>query len=833
MKNLIIKCVTIVLAFMAGAGFMSYATSMGNHDMTAVMAEATLPVVYAEKDGQMYNEMHGYAAAMNGSYMKDSILGLSEDHSLGLAVEKYNAGIQEIGYEVRSLDMERLIESSDQLSFEDDGKYLHLELNFKDLMEPGEKYLFILKVLTDNQKEVFYYSQLSYLGENHVEECVEFARQFHEAAFQKDTNHELLSRLEPESGRDSKNLGYVNIHSYPRTVVWGEMPVEQISGTEIRFTDFNGDKVSLVMDYQMRNPDTGEIYQVSEAFCVQYTSSRMYLQNYERTADRIFVEEGQLVKDGEIHFGIQSRELNYRINEEENVLAFVQQGQLWSYDFGQNRLSLVYGYQNGDDRRGSYDAHDFRILDVEDSGNMNFLVYGYMNRGYYEGMCGVLLCHYDALLNTVEEQFFIPSDRPYQVLKEEIGRLAVENEDGLAWLSYRGMILQINLEDTSVQVLAEGVGDQQLQVSDSGLLVAWTDNGSSDINLLNTRTGIINQIMTESGEVLQVLGFMEEDFIYGAASQEDIWTDIAGRRMVPMNRVVIRDHSGNEVREFDYAVKGKYVTGVTIEENRIDLTCVTRTADGSFEETLPEPITYTIEPVDAKLKLETVYDEIKRNEYRFAYEGTLKSGSMKRPKVKMVLFENNRTIQIAEPGMDYYLAWTFDGGIECFDTLSEAVQHAYTGMGAVWKDGFRCFWERWRQQTRVQLDGFDSPDGGELSGDSVTQCMQLIFRQRQIYTDVQACREEGMDIWEIFDQELGDSSCLLPGCSVSMILYYIDKGEPVMVMKNTGQAVLIVGYDQQNIVYYEPGQAETTRAGLKDSTAMFEEAGNLFFTCLP
>ena len=71
-----------------------------------------------------------------------------------------------------------------------------------------------------------------------------------------------------------------------------------------------------------------------------------------------------------------------------------------------------------------------------------------MNRGLYEGKCGILLCRYDALMNTVEERYFLPSDRPYQVVKEELGKLSVVNENEMAWLSYRGMILEVRLSDT-------------------------------------------------------------------------------------------------------------------------------------------------------------------------------------------------------------------------------------------------------------------------------------------------------------------------------------------------------------------------------------------------
>lgn len=833
MKKRIIQYITILLAFLAGIGFMNYATYMGNRDMTAMMAEATLPVAYARRDGQLYNEMHGYVKEMDGSYMKESVLGLSEDHRLGIAVEKYNAQIRGISYEVRSLDMSRLIENGENLPVEDDGRYLSVELDFKDLMKQGEKYLFILRVNTEENGDVFFYSQLSYLGENHVQECVDFAEQFHEAALQKDQTF-LSSYLEPNSKlMDGKSLGYVNIHSRTGPVSWGDMQVEQISESQITFTGIEGSDVSLTMEYQLKNTDTEEIYQVSEAFQVRYSESRMYLNAYERKADRIFTTDGQLVQDGMIEFGIQSEDVNYRKNDEENVVGFVQQGQLWCYDFGQNRLSHVYGFQDGDDERGLYGAHDFRILEVEDSGSMDFLLYGYMDRGRYEGMCGVLLCHYDALLNTVEEQYFLPSDRPYQVLKEEVGKLAVENENGKAWLSYRGMILQIDLTDASVQVLAEGVSEDQLQVTDSGLLAAWTDENAGNISLLNTKNGIINQITTESGEILQVLGFMEEDFIYGTAYREDVRTDVAGRQIIPMYRVIIRDHSGNEVREFNYAAKGKYVTGVSITENRIDLTCVAPSADGSYEEARPEPITYTIEPVDEKLRLEIASDEVRRNEYHFVYEGTLKSGSMKRPKVKLVLFEENRTLEVPDVGTEYYYAWIFTGEAKGFDTLPEAVVCAYDGMGTVWKNGSRCFWKRSGRLLRTQINGFDDLETAEIFGNSIATCVQMLFRQKQIYTDVQASLDAGMTVWELFEQELGDRSCLIPGCSLSMALYYVNAGAPVMAITDTGDAVLIVGYDQQNIICYEPGQTTLKKAGINDSSAMFENAGNLFFTYLP
>ncbi len=811
---------------------MNYVTYMGNRDMTTVMAAATLPVAYMEENGQFYNEMHGYVQEMDGSYMKDSILGISEDHALGLAIEKYNAHILNVSYEVRSLDMERLIEDSDQIAVEDDGKYLHIALDLKDLLEKSVRYLLLLKVETEEHGLVTYFSQLVYLGENHVQECLDFALEFHRMTIAKEREHQYLNYLEPNSSMDGSSLGYVNIHSRSGPITWGDMQIAQITDTKINFTELEADIASLEMKYQVENQDTGEVYEVREDIRMRYTSARMYLLAYERRADRILTVGKQLLEeDLTFQLGIQSGDPDYLKNEEENVLAFVQQGQLWCYDYGQNRLSLVYGFLDGDDARGQWPDHDFRLLDVEESGSMDFLIYGYMNRGQYEGRCGVLFCHYDALLNAVEEEFFLESNHPYEAVKEEVGVLSVANDRGDAWISYRGLVLQVDFVDCSVKVLAEDVQESGLKVSESGRLAAWTD-GEGIIHLLNTQNGIENEIRSSTGELLQALGFMKEDFIYGIANRADIRIDVMGRQVVPMYRLTIRDHAGNQVREFDYTSKGKYVVGLSIDENRIDLSCISLLEDGGYEEALPEPITYTTEKQEPQLSLEIVRDAVKRNEYEFAYKGTVRDGSMRRPKVKLVVFENERTIFPEAEGTERFLAYAFNGSAEGFEFLSDAMVHAYDGMGTVWK-GFRCFWERGNRKARTQVSGFEDLTTIDVEERSLATCLQLMLRTRQIYADVQQLMNEGMDVWKICRQELGEDACLLSGCTLDMVLYYVSRGVPVVAMRGEGEAVLIVGYDAQNIIVYMPGAETLTRMGRKDSNALFTEAGNLFYTYMP
>ena len=831
MKRRIIQYTTVVLAFLAGMIFMTYMTRMGNRDMTGDMAQAQLPVVHAEQDGVLYNEMHGYVEDMDGASMRDSVIGVSEDHKVGLALEKYNAQIKSVSYEVRRLDMSRLIEGGDDLQAEDDGKYLHISLTLKDLLTQGEEYLLVLKVQTEDQDLVRFYSILTYLGTNHVQDCVDFAQRFHEMTLTGDSDG-VLNYLEQDGSMDGKNLGYINIHSRSGPVTWGDMQVEQIGDPSLRFTELESDITALTMEYQVTNTEINEQYQVREAYRLRYTSTRIYLLAYERWTDKILEPGRQLVEDGKLAFGIQSSEPVYMKNTEENVVGFIEQGQLWSYDYGQNRLSLVYGFMDGQDGRADWKEHDLRLLKVDDTGSMDFLLYGYMNRGRYEGRSGVMFCHYDALMNTVEELFFVPSDQSYMAMKEDIGDLAVQNGNGKAWLCWQGNLLQINLDDHSVTILARNVNASDLQVSDSGLLAAWNDEDSGDICLLNTSTGVVSRIEAGDGEVLKTLGFMEEDLIYGAGYSSDIYTDQAGKEMQPLYCVTIRDQAGKDVRQFEYSSKGKYVSGVTIVENRIDLACVAKASDGSWQEALSEPITYTSETHTNLLKLSTVYDEVRRNEYVLTYGGNIRKGSMKQPNVRLVLYEGSRIVDAGDASVKQYLAYRYDGSAEGFETLTEAVQYAYNGMGSVWYSADQCYWCRGGRKSQVQLNGYD--DSSLLAGDGsdLAQCVQLLLKQKQIYTDVQTELDQGTAIWQILTQELGEDACLLPGCSLSMALYYVSQGSPVVALI-PGGAVLIVGYDAQNIIYYRPGSNDLTKGGMNDSSSMFEEAGNVFYTCLP
>ena len=74
MKKIIIKIITIIIAFVAGVVTTSYLYNKGNLDMTAHMAEATLPILYYEYDGEYVNPTYGYTSKVDPSCMRSAIL---------------------------------------------------------------------------------------------------------------------------------------------------------------------------------------------------------------------------------------------------------------------------------------------------------------------------------------------------------------------------------------------------------------------------------------------------------------------------------------------------------------------------------------------------------------------------------------------------------------------------------------------------------------------------------------------------------------------------------------------------------------------------------------
>ena len=163
---------------------------------------------------------------------------------------------------------------------------------------------------------------------------------------------------------------------------------------------------------------------------------------------------------------------------------------------------------------------------------MDFVVYGYMNRGDHEGQVGTAVYHYDGLVQTMEEEVFIPSTQSYEILKAEMGQLMYVNDKGNLYLFIDEKLYRINLTTLKEKVIVDGLKESCYQTSQSNQYLAWVeaDNeySSTTIHLMNLQDESVYDIKESDNLYLRPLGFINNDFIYGAAKKDNVVVGAAG-----------------------------------------------------------------------------------------------------------------------------------------------------------------------------------------------------------------------------------------------------------------------------------------------------------------
>ena len=161
---------------------------------------------------------------------------------------------------------------------------------------------------------------------------------------------------------------------------------------------------------------------------------------------------------------------------------------------------------------------------MSESGSMNFLVYGYMNRGSHEGETGIALYTYDAQANSVEERVFIESSRSFAALEAELGELAYVNNDQQFYLYLDGNIIRIDLNTMEYETIVSGIEEESCMVSSDGRFAAWHQENSlyasSAVTILDLETGTSRSVSAQDGYYIQSAGLYGNGFYLRRSAAE-------------------------------------------------------------------------------------------------------------------------------------------------------------------------------------------------------------------------------------------------------------------------------------------------------------------------
>ena len=482
-----VKATVLIVVFFVSVILFEILTNHVNEDLTTEMPEATLPVISFYADEIQINELYGYKDQMNAAYMRDTITPVDDSRKLPIQIQTYQKAIDGISYEIRSLDGERLIANADVTSYQEEKETISAELEIQNLLQEGEEYLLLIK-LTSGDETISYYTRIVEKPDSHMTEYLSFAEEINEKTFNKETSGTLATYMEKTTG-DNTTLQFVSLNSSLKQMSWAGFEGKPITDPSISIKEITDTYSVIVLQYVVASVGENggsEYYNIEEYYRIRYTESRMYLLNFERTMNEIFRGENAQFYDNYIQLGIRDKNVEYRANEAGTIVAFVQEGELWCYNEVENNLSKVFSFRGyeGIDRRENNNQHEIKVVRINEAGSVDYIVYGYMNRGNHEGEVGICVYHYDSLANTNEELIFIPSDKSFEVMKSELGQLMYVNEAGELYLMVNGSVYGIDLNTLEIRTLIEGVEEGSYAMSESNALFAWSD-GTSDQSTLH------------------------------------------------------------------------------------------------------------------------------------------------------------------------------------------------------------------------------------------------------------------------------------------------------------------------------------------------------------
>lgn len=837
MKKTIIRIAVCVVVFLASALIIGSIMNQGHNNMTMEMAPATLPMITMESGGVACNELHGNTVEMDVAYQKDCITLLGEGRQANFTVDTFGREITGISTEVRSIDGSRLIENSEVTGWKANGKSFSVSLTLKDLIDTNTQYSLTLILELEGEQKVYYYTTILWNDDVHISEILEFATDFHGKLYDKEVAKELTKYLEPNSKlTDNGTFHKVNIHSSFQQITWGSLEPVQEDAASIRLTQISGNVASLLMDFVV---STGEgknkiYYNVEEYYRVRYTSERMYLLDYERTMTQI-PDTTRMYANDKILLGITDENVGMMESADGNTVVFSDMGQLLSYNAATNRLTVIFSFYDKDnaDRRTLYDNHGIKILDVDEGGNVKFAVYGYMNRGRHEGETGIQIISYDNSLNTIEEEVYIPYSKSYAVLKDEMEQLLYRNRQQHVYFFLENGVYDVDLENRSAEQLVSIRQDDSLQVSENHEIIVWQEgddiNHSNQLNVRNLNTGEQTVIRAQDGEAIRSLGFMGEDIIYGVARESDIRTENSGQIFYPMYKVCISNSSGNNLKE--YGQDGIYIVDCAIEGNQITLSRIQRSENGSYQEILNDQIMNNVEEEPGQNKVVTADIDIYERYVQIQTKTTIDTKTIKVLNPKEVVFEGGRELTLdAVSEVSRYYVYNAYGVQGIYSAPGKAVKEAYDSSGVVTNDRGITVWLKGNRVSRNQIMAIKEESVTDQKN-SLTVCLDNILRHAGITRNTEYDLAQGKTAIQILEENMTGVQVLdLSGCSLDAVLYYVNQDIPVLAILEDGEAVLVTGFNEFNVVIMEPSTGKLYKKGMNDATTWFAENGNHFIS---
>lgn len=813
MKNFFKRFLVLLVVFILGVAGTAFLMNNETTDDRSDMNDAVLPEVMVQFGDVLTNRMYGYRQPMEADFVRDSVTPLDTTKKLTLVVNPYDTKVRNLSYEIRTSDGSKVMENRTIKSLDtgSDG-YLRTEIEISSGLLMNQEYSLQI-TLSTNHGDAYYYTRVVSRSATYTEQYAKFAGDFVQMSLDKTQADNLAAYLETSDSASSRNFAGLNINSPLADVSWGNLnPQLSKAGIPI-IKDINETTASISIEYEIsaqnENGNT-EYYLVTDFYRMRYDETRIRLLDFKRSASEVFDPSLSVISNSGLLLGVRSKDVDYLTNEDGSVTAFTQNGDLWSYVPDTGKLVEIFTFRKDteSDFRDARVEHDIKLLSVENNGDVDFMVYGYMNRGAHEGYSGVGIYHYNNDQGAIEEQVFIPCTESFEFLQEDLGTLSYVNQSGQLFIMIAGNLYQINIDENTYEVLADHIDSDDFGVSATNAHAAWkSESGdyAGQIEFIDFDTMERRRIAPEASQKLDLLGFMNEDLIYGIVLDGDTLPNATGYMIDGITTFRIEGFDGTVKKE--YHQDGLYVAGVTVGTTLMEFTLVQKSGD-IYKGVKKDNIMNNSTAATDKTSVEQTSSTRQGVIVRLTFED---SPSSEEP---LILYAKVRNagekvvdIQVDKSSVEEVYYVYAGGGLDSVWTdPAKAVQRADKQTGVVLNRAQQYVWERGNMKTQITLNTTDIPE---------------------------IIRTASLDVQNL-QNGLGDSAKVidLTGCSLENVLYEVSAQRAVIARTGSDSSVVIVGYDQYNTYLLDPSTGEVKPYGMNDSTALFKNAGNMFITYL-
>lgn len=810
MKRILKKAGILLLVFLLGTAGTALLLNSESTDNRSDFNDAVFPEVMVDMNDTLINRMYGYAQPMQADFSRDSVTPLDTSKKLTFKVNPYDSEVKSFSYEIRTSDGSKVLENKKIKNLVKEDQYLSVDVEIGSDLRMNQEYSMQIALELD-EGTAYYYTRVVSRSQVHASDYAAFVKYFYEACLDKESADALGSYLEPQTTGAATNYSGININSSLSEISWGNLAPQLCQEGIPVIKEINETTASVVLEYQLTSQNEDEeteLYDVKEFYRMKYQDTRIYLLDFQRSANQVFDGTLPVYEDDGIILGVRDKNVEYMMNDAATVIAFVQEGDLWSYSPGNEKVNQVFSFRKlkDGDFRDSRTQHDIKIVRVTDEGDIDFVLYGYMNRGSHEGYEGIAVYHYNRDKNVAEERAFIPVSESFEFLKKDLEKLSYVNEKNELFLILAKNLYRINIEENSSEILEKGIKNANFVSSDNNDHAAWLvseGDEKGNIKEIDFDTCKTRLIAPQKGQRLRTVGFMNEDLIYGMLNKEDILTDEEGHKSVGIRILRIEDFEGNVKKE--YRKDGFYITDISVGNTLIEFELSAKSGETSYVAQKKDTLmnnkkaaanTVKIELISASrtgVRVKLVFNTTKQTDSPLAMYAKVSSSDR-----KDIVLDTQIPQEIA-----YYVYG--QGGLDgIYIDPAKAVLRADTLGGVVLNRTQQYVWERGNKKTKMQIDTEEIPE--------------IVLQGTY---DIKTLKKSLKKTGTVID---------LSGCSLDSVLYEISAQRPVIAKTGADTSVVIVGYDEYNTWLYDPVKKETYPYGMNDSTDLFQKAGNVFIT---